>query len=117
MVDKRKKELAFLGVGILVLLLCVIRMAVVDAGVEEENNPLKVQARYTVSGKKASVKVSVTGADEGIQKLLYKKGSIKSVEESDWNNAINITDNTFTVNKNGKYSILADAGEVSSGSS
>ena len=81
--DKRKKELAFLGIGILVLLLCVIRMAVVDAGDEEELNPLKIEARYTVSNKKATVKVTVKGAQEGIQKLVYKSGSIKSVEDSD----------------------------------
>ncbi len=106
--DKRKKELAFLGIGILVLLLCVIRMAVVDAGDEEERNPLKIEARYTVSNKKATVKVTVKGAEEGIQKLVYKKGSIKSLEDSDWEDATAIIDDVFSVEKNGKYSILAE---------
>lgn len=105
--DNRKKELIFLGIGIFVLLLCVIRMAVVDAGGKKAKNPLKLQARYTVANKKARVKVSVKKAKGGLKKLIYKKGTIRSTKGSKWKKAKKITGKSFTVNKNGNYSILA----------
>lgn len=107
MEKKRKKELIFLGAGIFALLLCVIGMAVTDAGGKKKKNPMKIQARYTVANRQATVKVSVKNAAGGVRKLVYKKGSIRSTKAGKWKNASVISNNHFIVDKNGKYSILS----------
>lgn len=107
MEKKRKKELIFLGGGIFLLLLCIIAMAAVDAGGQKKKNPMKLQARYTVSNRQATVKVSVKKAAGGVRKLVYKKGTIRSAKGSKWKNAKVISNNSFIVKSNGKYSILA----------
>lgn len=105
--DRRKKELIFLGLGIFLLLLCVIRLAMIDAGGGKEKNPLKLQARYIVANKNATVKVGVENADGGLKKLVYKKGIIRSAKDSKWKKATTISGKKFIVNNNGTYSILA----------
>lgn len=109
--DKRKRELIFLGLGIIFLFFCVIRMAAVEAGESQKENPLEVQARYTVANKKAIVIVTVKEAAGGVKRLVYKKGTIKSEEDSEWENATPITGDTFTVSKNADFSILAEDNE------
>lgn len=104
---KKKPYLIGIGVGIILLTLCVIRFVSVNAD-SGNSDQVKLHARSVVHNQVATIKVSAS-SKAGIHKLLYKKGKITSTGQSKWSEAHDILDTKkFTTSKSGNYSILAE---------
>ena len=107
-----------IGVLLFAVLLCIGKIVIDNGGSltepeqntakQEETAELSVSADYTVMNQEATINVC-TMAENGLKALYYQKGKVESLSESDWESAVDITENQqFKVHEKGDYSILAE---------
>lgn len=74
---------------------------------EASDDSLRIKLSYRVMDQEAAVKAKVT-AKKGLKQLRYLSGKVSSVTDERWEDAEDITeDKEFSVDKKGKYSVLA----------
>lgn len=67
----------------------------------------KVSATYSVMNQSGTVTVRASDEGSGIASLKYLSKKVSDPEASGWKDAKTIKNNTFTIKKDGNYSILA----------